>query len=56
MGECRFCHKDAGFLKKEHDECRRKFEDACNSALYGGIRNHSYWNSVSQQRPIFTQN
>lgn len=31
MGECRFCHKDAGFLKKEHDECRRKFEDACNS-------------------------
>lgn len=31
MGECRFCHKDAGFLKKEHDECRRKYEDACNS-------------------------
>ena len=31
MGECRFCHKDAGFLKKEHEECRRKYEDACDS-------------------------
>ena len=29
MGECRFCHKDAGFLKKEHEECRRKYDDAC---------------------------
>ena len=31
MGECRFCHKDAGFLKKEHDDCRRKFEDGCKA-------------------------
>lgn len=31
MGECRFCHKDAGFLKKEHDECRKKFDEACSS-------------------------
>ena len=31
MGECRFCHKDAGFFKKEHDDCRRRFEDACSS-------------------------
>lgn len=31
MGECRFCHKDAGFLKKEHDECRRKYDEACSS-------------------------
>ena len=28
MGECRFCHKDAGFLKQEHDECRKKYEEA----------------------------
>lgn len=31
MGECRFCHKDAGFLKKEHDDCRRKYDDACRA-------------------------
>lgn len=31
MGECRFCHKDAGFLKKEHEECRRKYEEACST-------------------------
>lgn len=28
MGECRFCHKDAGLFKQEHVECRKKYEDA----------------------------
>ena len=28
MSECRFCHKDAGLFKHEHEECRRKYEEA----------------------------
>ena len=28
MGECRFCHKDAGLFKHEHEECRKKHEEA----------------------------
>lgn len=29
MGECKFCHKDAGLLKKEREECRSKYVEAC---------------------------
>ena len=29
MGECKFCHKDAGFLRKEHEQCRQQYENDC---------------------------
>ena len=29
MGECRYCHKDAGFFKSEHEQCRQQYENDC---------------------------
>ena len=29
MGECRFCHKDAGLFKNEHEQCRQQYENDC---------------------------
>ena len=29
MGDCKFCHKDAGLFKSEHEQCRKQYENDC---------------------------
>lgn len=33
MGTCRFCNQSAGMLRKEHRECRHRYEDGRSAAI-----------------------
>lgn len=34
MGNCQYCGQDAGFFRKQHDECRQKYEQSFSQMVY----------------------
>lgn len=52
MGTCQYCGQDAGFFRKQHDECHRKYENSFSqmvSLAAFAAKNSSALQSLEQQ-------
>lgn len=52
MGTCQYCGRDAGFFRKQHEECHRKYENSFSQmvSLAASAANNSYaLQSLEQQ-------
>lgn len=52
MGTCQYCGQDAGFFRKQHDECHRKYENSFSqmvSLAASAAKNSSALQSLEQQ-------